>query len=72
MPPIHFHRDKALTGRARVRSGFRRRLVLQVEVTVMVYNPALRELIPIREYTRWRDARPEDAIGRTLTLVPYE
>lgn len=21
---------------------------------------------------RWRDARPEDAISRALTLVPYE
>ncbi|MDP3579142.1 hypothetical protein [Methyloversatilis sp.] len=66
--PIDICSDKALTGRARVRMGFRRRLVLQVEVTVVVY----RYFKQVGERTRWRDARPEDAIGRTLTLVPYE
>lgn len=66
--PIDIHCDKALTGRARVRTGFRRRLVLQVEVTVAVY----RYFKQVGEHTRWRDARPEDAIGRTFTLVPYE
>lgn len=66
--PIDIHCDKALTGRTRVRTGFRRRLVLQVEVTVAVY----RYFKQVGERTRWRDARPEDAIGRTLTLVPYE
>lgn len=66
--PLDIHLDKCLTGRARVRVGFRRRLVLQVEVTVAVY----RYFKQVGERTRWRDARPEDAISRALTLVPYE
>lgn len=65
---IDIYTEKSLTGRARVRMGFRRRLVLQVEVTVTV----IRCFAKVGERTRWRDATPEDAFGRTLTLVPYE
>ena len=76
-------RDTELTGRARVRPGWRGRLVLQVEVKTTIYSacPAMpgRDVNQWREQMRaegechrhWRDAAWDDmhALGR-LDLVP--
>jgi hypothetical protein len=57
MPPF-FAKERRPTGNIRFRCGFRRRIVLQIEIEVEI-RPGHSEH-PIRTELRWRDADPED------------
>lgn len=66
--PVPFHRETK-TGRARPRVGLFRRVLMQVEISVEVFHEYPSGPVILRQYTYWRDARPDDVCRAVFAEV---